>query len=63
MHRAVLPKPSKYEEWLLAGNDDRSTAVAGREEVIEEEESAGEDLAANLGQADTEKGVGGTSFY
>ena len=38
MHRAVLPRPSKFQEWLLTGNADRCAAVAGREEVIEEEE-------------------------
>ena len=56
MHRAVLPRPSAYEQWLLSGDADWTAPGWGRqaaieEEVEEEEEAEGEenvDLAGDL---------------
>ena len=36
MYRAVLPKASEYEHWLLSGNSDRSAAWK-REDALEED--------------------------
>jgi hypothetical protein len=37
MYRAVLPKPSAFEHWLLTGNADRSADGWHREEALVED--------------------------
>ena len=39
MYRAVLPRPSAFDQWLLTGSADRSAAGWNLEEAIEEDES------------------------
>ena len=50
MYRAVLPKASEYEHWLLSGNSDRSAAWK-REDALEEDAPSEEELRGLMGAA------------
>jgi hypothetical protein len=38
MYRAVLPKPSEFEHWLLIGDADGSVEDSGRAQALVEDE-------------------------